>query len=66
MLGLSRWLLVLAVLTGLCAVVARFVQPSLLLRILPSTWLEVTGVLLLFCIATAILGIAEQVTAKQS
>ncbi|MBU0608251.1 MAG: hypothetical protein KKI08_10200 [Armatimonadetes bacterium] len=61
MLGLSRLLLIVAALTGICAVIARFVQPSMLLMILPATWLEVTGVLLLFSIATAILGIAERV-----
>lgn len=59
MLALSRLLLIVAVITALCAVVARFVQPALLLMIRPATWLEATGVLLLFAIATAALGIAE-------
>lgn len=60
MLVLSRVLLIVAILTGICALVARFIQPVTLLLILPATWLEATGVLLLFCIATALLGIADQ------
>jgi hypothetical protein len=66
MLAASRVLLFVAVLTALCAVIARFVQPSLLLMILPSTWLEATGVLLLFSISTALLGIAEQLPKQTS
>jgi len=64
MLALSRLLLIVAVLTGVCALIARFVQPSLFLMILPRTWLEVTGTLLLFCIAAALLGIADQAAKK--
>lgn len=64
MLSLSRLILIIAVLTGLCALAARFIQPTLLLTILPATWLEVTGILLLFCVAAALLGIADQMAKK--
>ncbi len=66
MLALSRLLLILAALTGVCALIARFIQPALLLTILPATWLEVTGVLLMFSIATGVLGIADELGKKTS
>jgi hypothetical protein len=66
MLSLSRLLWIVAILSGLCALVARFIRLPLLLTIRPDTWLEATGVLLLFCIATALLGIADQMVRKAS
>lgn len=66
MLGSSRFLLALAVMTGLCAMIARFVQPKTFLLILPATWLEATGVLLLFSIAFSLLGIARKLEARQT
>jgi hypothetical protein len=64
MLAISRLLMIAAVLTGVCALIARFMQPALFLMILPATWLEVTGTLLLFCIGAALLGIADQMAKK--
>lgn len=64
MLGLSRVLLIFAAITCMCALIARFIQPALLLMILPATWLTATGVLLLFCIAAALLGIADEMIKK--
>lgn len=65
MMTFSRILFALAVITGILAVVARFVQPKTLLMIQPATWVDVTGLLLLFSVAatlTAIHGLLEKKT----
>lgn len=61
MLSLARLLVVVAVLTGILALVSRFGSPIL---VQPDTWLEVSGLLLLFGIATALLGIGEVLQAR--
>ena len=66
MLALSRVMFILAVVCGICALVARFVGPPTMLVIHPSTWLAVTGLLLVFSIALSLLGIADLMAKKQS
>ena len=64
MMVFSRIFFALAGLTGICALIARFVQPQLLLMILPATWLAATAVLLLFSIALSVLAIATAMEKK--
>ena len=66
MLALSRLAFILAVVFGICALVARFVQPPILLVVDPTTWLIVTGLLLVGSIALSLLGIADLAAKKQS
>jgi len=66
MLGISKLLLVVAIVTAICSVISRFAAGVLPRTIAASTWLDVTTLLLLFGILTALLGVAALMEKKQA
>ena len=64
MVAFARICFILAVLTALCAVLARFLQLEPLTIILPATWLKGTGLLLLASVAACVLELAENACKK--
>ena len=64
MIVLHRVLILLAVVTGIVAVVARVTHWELLMVVTPSAWLRLTGLLLLYAIALMLAQIAEIMRAR--
>jgi len=64
MLICARVCFALAVVIGLCALVARFAwsQNQPLLAIMPATWLSASGLLFLASAASSLLAIAQSAT----
>lgn len=61
MFGLSRLLVVLALVAGILALISRFVQAII---VVPDTWLAATAILLLLSIAVSLIGIGDQLAKK--
>ncbi len=64
-MGLYRVFMLLAVLAAICGLVARFSMPGQILVVHAGTWLQVTGLLLLFAIAVALEQVVVALKRKQ-
>jgi len=65
-MGVYRLFMLLAVLAAVCGLVARFYMPGQVLVVHAGTWLQVTGLLLLFAIAVAMEQVVSALSAKQA